>query len=80
MDKLYANEDLLELELIRLKQRIESRDFKEAAKVSARISKVCNRLKPGYDYSCSLGDYDRIMNTLSSVDYNVGKYLPKVTW
>jgi hypothetical protein len=80
MASFYASEELLELEVICLKQRVESRDFKEAAKVAERISKICKRLKTEYDYSCSLGDYDRIMNTLARVDYGVGGVMPEVVW
>ncbi len=80
MARFHATEELLELEVICLKQRVESRDFKEAARAAERISKICKRLKSEYDYSCSLGDYERIMNTLSRVDYGVGGWMPEVVW
>ena len=80
MGDYLSSEDLLAMEMIHLKQRIESKDFEAASKAASRISKICKRLRPDYDYSCNLGDYERIMTALSSVDYGVGKFLPEVVW
>jgi hypothetical protein len=80
MRNLYNTEEELELEIIRLKQCVRSRDFKQAAKVAARISSTCKHLKPEYDYSCSLGEFDRILKNLSEVNYGVGGTMPQVVW
>jgi hypothetical protein len=79
MSNFYRDEEHLELEIIRLKQCVNSRDFQEAAKVAKRISAICKCLKPNYDYSCNLGDFERIMSSFS-VDYGVGKWMPEVVW
>lgn len=80
MRDYFSDELLLEVHIVQLKQRVESRDFQEAAKVATQISKVCKRLRPDYDYSCSLSDFENILNTLACVDYGVGKPMSEVVW
>ena len=72
--------DELELDAIWLKQCADRGDFKEVVRVAKRISQQAKAMAPDYDHYCSPRDYDRIMNTLSRVDYGVGKSLPEVVW